>query len=389
MKREKVAHVSVEYLEDRITPSFNSWFTPTLGTTLTQVIDSGDVTISIDALSSQILLNEGSGTVSLGPIGPNLTINMLPSFDDALTVENSAGLAGNLTIRLGNNSSLLELDGGLIQGNLQIFAGNGDQFVLLGADGSPLSIGGSANINLGSGNDLVLHDGDLSVGSNLAMTGVNFFNDFADDFTASLSVGGNLDFNVGNENVISQLNLDFYASLLIGNNLNYYGSNDADFLFTLENDFAFIGRNVYANLRNDLSGGGQIAEFDAVTIGGNLTVIGGSGIDAVVSNDLTVVGGNVYVNTGTAGDDVVELAGTLSGRSVTVLTGTGNDTFDYLMTGSPARLFASLGLGDDSVNLDALPGAALGYLYLDFGFGNDTFNPLGFFTFPAVLRNLP
>ncbi len=380
-------------LENRLTPSFTSIFQPATDTwTLNQVQDDGNVVISLEVVPGAISIMDGSGTDTIGVISANLTINMLDNFGDNLTVDNAAGLPGNLTINLGNGDSSADVTQNLIGGDLKINAGTGAQTINLGFE-NPLSVLGSANINLGIGNDIVqILVNDFLVGNNVNLRGGNSFGNTG---AGSTTVGGNFAMFSHQENIDTVFDpVAGMGSTIIGGGFTYRGGNGNDNVRLA--DSVTIGRNVSISLGNDTLGTTpQIVDMGDATIGSNVTILGGTinGRDDVLTNATTVIGGNIYINTGTLGStgDAISLLGTIGGNSVTVITSLGNDTMTYDPVGNNLRLFVSMGLGNDSFALNTINpnNLNLNFLYVDFGFGSDIFDSMGSFTFPAILRNLP
>ena len=153
-------------------------------------------------------------------------------------------------------------------------------------------------------------------------------------------------------------------------------------------------------------------DVDPTPIGGDLTILSGTGEDYVaVTGDFagtrTTVGGNVTVNTG-AGDDLVEFDGgvTVIGSAL-VDTGAGDDYLEFndthvggttLLRSGPGWTAAS---DDDTVEIDmwdtiATPSTFTGLFSLYTGFGDDTVgvgaapaNDTAVFTTLAILDGGP
>ena len=413
MMRSTKQFLSLESLEERLTPAFDFFYNPASDVwTVTQVQDDGPATITVDGANDLIVTDGAGGPVTVGVANGGLTINMMDNSGDLpptvdLLVELDGFMAGNVSIDLGQGSRLMNLDaplGGLVAigGNLTINAGNGDHTVEFIAATS-VDVGGSLNMDLGLGADLFDLSAvgtSLSVGSNLTMRNVNSF--FDGGAAATVAVGGSFNFYSNRDNLDNDIFLGDLGSLVaIGGSLNYLGGNGDD-LITIGDGTpggnVFIGGNANFNLGNSI---GTIATNDvglsSTIIGGSLSVIGGMtlpgvGGDFVTTDVETVIGGNIRLSMGAVGENTVDLAGTIGGSSVSIIGGIDIDTVTYAMVGSNVRLYSLLSLGDDDFTFgDGITNPTLRYLYIDFGFGNDSWtnNFLGPFTFPAYLRNLP
>src|ERR1700722_7782761 len=110
MSFAKRVKLSLEQLEARLVPTFNYMFSPSSSTwTLTQVQDSGSVTVAVTA--NQLVVTEGAGTPHTpGPVGANLSISLLPN-NDNLEVDLNSGLTGNLTLNLATGTRSVTLGG--------------------------------------------------------------------------------------------------------------------------------------------------------------------------------------------------------------------------------------------------------------------------------------
>ena len=398
MKLSTKSILNLESLEERLTPAFDFFYNPAGDIwTVTQVQDDGDATITVDAITNDLVVDDGAGgPVTVGVAAGSLTINMMDNSDSDLVVVLDEFLFGNVSINLGNGGDgaddngvrNLDLTGAVntVAGNFSVTGGTIAQDVELSTN-AILSVGGSFNMNLGLGDDTVTATSGVSVGGNMSFFNVNDID--IDD--GGVAVGGNMSIRI-TDNVDSTYDGSGGVGgvTIIGGNFTYTGGNDVDDVFLTGGDI--IGGSVNISLGNNLTTGTpQDVNLDDATIGGNVTIRGGTidDDDVITSNAGTTIGGSIYINTGTLGDDSVTLLGTNGGRAVTVITGLGDDVITYGMIGSNARLFASLSLGDDSFTLN--DNVTLSYLYIDFGFGSDVYTSLymGPYPFRVYLRNLP
>ena len=389
--------LNLESLEERLTPAFDFFYNPAGDIwTVTQVQDDGDATITVDAITNDLVVDDGAGgPVTVGVALGSLTINMMDNSDSDLVVVLDELLSGNVSINLGNggdgadNNGVRNLDltgaSNTVFGNFSVNGGTIVQDVELSTNAA-LSVGGSFNMNLGLGSDTVTSASGVSVGGNMSFFNANDIN--IDD--GGVTVGGNISIRItDNGNANYDGNGGAGGMTIIGGNFTYTGGNGQDDIILTGGDI--IGGSVNISLGNNLTTGNQGVNLNDATIGGNVTIRGGTidDDDVITSNAGTTIGGSIYINTGTLGDDSVTLLGTNGGRAVTIITGLGDDVIEYGMIGSNARLFASLSLGDDSFTLN--DNVTLSYLYIDFGFGSDVYTSLyvGPYPFRVYLRNLP
>jgi hypothetical protein len=379
----------VEQLEDRLVPAFNAVYSPAISIwTLTQVANSGAATVTVAVTgANQLQLTDGS-TVTLGTAGANLAINMLPGTTE-LDVQLDTGLTGNLTINLASGSRNMIMTGAVntVGGNLAITATTGDQFVEL-TGLTDLSVGGSVNINLGLGDDSVSSGTSTTIGGNMTLLGVNHMD------SGSLTVGGNFSQNVSGESVVSDFGLLSEGPIAIGGSFTYLGNNLSD-----EIDFTTggtIGKNVYLDLGTNFdpfsNQGLNMDGLVPMTIGGNLTILGGLNVAAVpnlfLSGATSTIGGNIYINFAGSSSSQADFDGTYGGNAITFIGGFGADSIDFDATTNNANGNFQLGAGADTFNLGT--NTNLSFLYIDFGPGVDTFGNFSGATQPRLtLKNLP
>lgn len=388
------SQLQLESLEQRLTPAFDVFFNPASDTwTVTQVQDDGNAVIRVDAVTNDLVIDDGAGgPVTVGVANGGLDIRMMDNSSGDVSVALDSPLFGDVNIDIGHSNRILQLNGSsnTILGNLTISAGNGNQLVDL-ADVSDLSVGGNLTVDMGQSSnatfaDFLGMDENVSVAGNFTMRNVKTW-----DGVNDLTVGGNLSMVAHGTNVDNLFNrITNTGNTIVGGNFTYVGGNGRD-VVNLNDTLTIIGGSVNISLGNNINTGDQTVNMSGALIGGNVTVRGGTidTNDVITSSATTVIGGNFYANTGTLGNDSVTLLGTIGGRSVTVITGLGDDGVVYGMTGNNVRVFASLSLGDDSFTLNA--GSDLGYLYVDFGFGSDVYTTLfgAPYPFRVYLRNLP
>ena len=388
MKKPYFARPNLEGLEDRLCPALDFFFNPATGDlTITGEIpeDPLAVTPGLHVVSSapgvfDILVNDVVAPVLDDfevPGGFNIRLNS-PG-DDVVDFDLTlGGMAGNLSIDMGGQviGDFVDIIGagfGDVGGNLTITGGN---FVSL----IPVDVGGKVLINNSQANVINTTLFEALVGGDFTYLGGNDNDVLA---TATSFIGGSMRVQAGRGAIPLTLDsLDFGG--VMGGSLFYTGSTGGDSIIIP----GIIGGNAVIN--------NNVGVNDVVlsgTVAGNLVVSGGFDGDTVDLDPTAIVGGNIVVNVGDGLNDI-DLEGTIGGRSVSIRTGLDADSVLYDMVGANVQLFAQLSLGDDDFTLGTAapsPNPTLRYLYIDFGFGSDTFvnNFVGPFTFPAYLRNLP
>ena len=274
--------LNVESLEERLVPAFDFFYNPSGDIwTVTQVQDDGDATITVDAITNDLVVDDGAGgPVTVGVAQGSLTINMMDNSDSDLVVVLDELMFGNVSINLGNGGDgaddngvrNLDLTGAAntVLGNFSVTGGTIAQDVQLSTN-ALLSVGGSFNMNLGLGNDTVTSASGVNVGGNMSFFNVNDVD--IDD--SGVTVGGNMSIrNTDNE-------ISGYDALgggvgvtIIGGNFTYTGGNNFDNVFLNGGDL--FGGSVNISLGNNISGGVQNVNLNDATIGGNLTIRGGT-----------------------------------------------------------------------------------------------------------------
>lgn len=311
-----------------------------------------------------------------------------------------------------------------VPGSLSIFTNSPtDDLVFINID-SGASIGGNLYVDTSTGNDAVSitgFDPSSSIAGNVTVNNSNLFSMFStsvggfltvNSFRENLpflgliadgTVGGNLTLMTGNNNNIIP-DIASIATTLVGgstyvNMQNGVNSYSFDALSSIGTGFTYLGGSGddFVIMNGTIGGGANVQLGTSLTtndflmaptalVGGSLSVTGGLGADNLSVEGF--VGGSSTFNLG-SGTNVLYFNAASSGSSFYYMGGTGTDdvTIDAASDLSLARATVILGAGDDTFTLNS---SLLSYLYVDFGVGTDTFNNgIGFFPFPAYLRNLP
>src|SRR5262245_48780328 len=309
-----------------------------------------------------------------GTIGGNVTVTGTGAAVDDVTIEDTALVAGNLTLNLGAGNNFARLRAGTIRGNLAVNALAGNDTVELTATGD-LTVGGSASFNLGNGTNLVQSlalPQTFPVGPTSTFhggTGKDTFD--LDGSGIALRVGGDAAFMLSTPTGTDS-NVVKFEALAVGRKATFTGGlGDDTILFT---GGLVEGGNFTAGL-----GGGhnsfQMQTPGTSLVGGTFTYTGGAGLDEV-SVDGTTVGRGLTVNLGGT-DSVGQFfrAGAGGASAVTVFgpakvtAGSGDDeiTLHRLYAGS--SLTVAAGWGEDVVGIDASDVA--GTTRIDLGSGDD------------------
>jgi hypothetical protein len=416
MKPRSRTRLNLEQLEDRWCPSLYFNF------------DSGGN------------LNIGDGALQGAPTGGVLNIVQHAGTVDVGTGGSSTNLGvgipvtGKINIRLNNVGATVNLflydatSNNATAGSVCISAGNGNDTVnVLGnntATGQSV-INGDFVTNLGNGKDTVSLDNTVVGKNNLEVRGnvhVTMGNSQFDELDVGNFIGGvQVDGSVYGTNLDTFQLLDVPMPSSVGNNVflssskgttsasnnyNFFGSigstSSVGGSVTISTGGAAVGAfgttvllqgtiggNVYANMGN----GNNNFSLDPTTglIGGNLSVVGGNGIDVVTiagtldgsltaslgagSNKLLIPAGSTilgnFVNyTGGAGANDVEFAGSAVGAVFNLNLGIGpTNNFTLSPTGVAKSIFINFGPGphaSHTLSLTFGPGINFPVTYINF-----------------------
>lgn len=372
-----------ESLEARDCPSIDLQFDVLGNLRITDFSSPSSLTITIDATNS-IRVEDGANTAVEGiPLTGNLSISTGPDADTVSVILDGGALFGDLSINTGYGDDTVSVVGTVpgspIDGRVT-FTGTNQPNALMQTF-SNVAIGGNVTIqnrmeNLATQVSFF----NSSIGGQLSYYGGNSLFPINDTIGLVLSsVGGNVYTDFGGGTNVFTLG----SSSVIGNNFSYKGGSEVD----LVDISGIVGGSVRVSLGNSPELGFNSMVFSGI-VGGNLTVLGGSGFDSW-GLFTGVVGGSVYANLGD-GDNLLNFDGTVNGRSFVYVGGIGQDavTFGFTAIAGHARTMVSLGLGNDTFILQT---SVIRSLFADFGFGDDTFfNTIGSsFPFYTILRNLP
>jgi Ca2+-binding RTX toxin-like protein len=324
---------------------------------------SGNDIFNLININTQISASGGNNLINLDNSGLTGDVNSisLAAGDDQLTANSS----GQTTIRVGEGTNQINLDGG---GTFSVSAGGGDdQVKILGLANSTLSLGngnntilaqdGNHKITTGSGNDNITlgagistissGDGDDSVTIATTQNTNNYtinlgagndslqLNGNGGELARVSSSSGNDQININN--IRSQITLSSGDNTVNLNNSQLSGESNV-INTGAGNDMIAVKSNG-SNTINVGNGTNQI------TLSGNSsnTVTSGSGNDVIKS-----YAGSLTLNSG-AGDDVLEITSNEAQDKLTLNLGDGNDTVKITATGAATTIANNY--GDDSYDL--------------------------------------
>jgi hypothetical protein len=312
----------------------------------------------------------------LGTVGGNVTYTAAvgAAFDD-LDVAATAHIGGNVALGLGAGENTVRLKGGTIRGNLTVTGGAGIDRVEVTADGD-INVGGSAAFNLGDGNNTVVgvNVGLIRVGTNFTYTGGAGNDTFdLDGSGTTLQAGQDARFTLGNP-IAFDANLATFEGINVGRNVTFTGGAGGDSVMISGGLLA--GGSVIASLGEGTNAfDSNLLGTGANSIGIGFAYTGGGGGDSV-SLDGTSIGRNVTVVLGESGGAGQAFnAGAKGPGGVTVLGnmkvtgGGGADNLVLHRTYVGGALTVATGAGVDVVGINDTDVA--GTTLIDLGAGND------------------
>ena len=331
---------------------------------ITQVADTGDVTIDNNGGSSAIRF--GVGTMNVITPATDLRLILQDNTNTNVTADFDNARIGNTVIQLrsGDRSVFFTGDSNSFTGLLRIEASDGVQDINL-AVVADLNVDGTLVVNGRDGSDRIIAENSINVTGAMLLRGVNTFVN-----NSGLSVGGDLNMITVLENEDTKLISN--TTFLVGGNLTYLGGGGVDAINFKSNGASIAGFTYI-----------DIATSTDVATNQRIVLTGGFSTASLVVDGGNAVAGNFFSTdfaTSVATDVIVNFAssnaantaifqGTFGGTYGTYRGGTGND---FVVVGANASnmLFAALtGDGDDTFTI-ALT-AVLDFLYVDFGSGND------------------
>ena len=328
---------------------------------------SGNATV-FGARESQYISHRGT-------IGGNFRYTAFGDANDEVDFFGGSGVGAKAILNLGAGSNMLRLMGGGVGGDLMVKAGKGNDHVEL-ASGDNVAVGGSATFRLGNGTNMIegMSNGDVYVGKKFTYVGgdgVDFVNLRAS--TTDLIVVGSASFVLEGLNPGAHNALEF-DGVTVGGQLNIVGGMDNDVVEFAED--LSVGGNLRADLR-DGTNTFAIGHVGATTnaIAGSLRYAGGPGTD-LVGVDATTIGKNARFALGAAGALAQSLRigfvhpdGVQVNGAMNVTSGSGQDNFHFTRLYVGKDLMLASGAGNDKVYLDDTDIA--GKTGLGFGAGND------------------
>ncbi len=280
----------------------NYAFTLAAGTALTDLTIRGAQTATTVAINPALI----SGNLSfVGTAGGN----------DAVTVAAGTAVNGSATFGMGGGNNTVNLPSLSVGGNLTV-TGGADSDVVNVAAGGAVTVGGSWVMSLGGGINTVVGQAAQAVRVGKALTYAGGASQDVFDFFANntaLTVGGTAAFTMANV-APTLFDIAKFSALTVGGNLTYVGGVSNDFF--------------------QLNGG--------TTVGGGVTMTGGAGVNEFFLFNATVGGGVSF--SGLGGTDVVGVENALVAKGVSVSLG--NDD----LSGAPFVVNQRLRLGNSAAN---------------------------------------
>ncbi len=352
---------------------------------MTQIASTGNITLDNNGVGNAVRLNDG--TVSAMTPASNIRLFMMTGTTSNVIVDFDSPQAGDLILQLRNGNRDVSFTGSSnsIGGLLRIEAADGIQNIHLAVTAN-LNVGLSLVINGRDGNDTVENGAhDINVSGAMILRGINSFEN-----KNGLSVTGDFTQVVSLENIFSRL-LNT-GTFNVAGNVTYLGGGGIDEV-KFNSGSATIGGLTYVSLGSSNNAlAKQIVRMTGTFSSSSLLVISGVsfGGNHFETSSSTSIAGDVIVNfAGTTAANTAIFRGNYSG---TYGTYRGGSVVDTLVFGANASnmLFAALVFnGNDVFTIEAT--ASLMSLFVDFGNGADTLvnnlsNPL---PFPSTILNLP
>ena len=299
--------------------------------TVTASLSNGSLTIGGDNLDNSILISVRTTGIYLTGVqdvpkapGDPATFTQIKFGSITENAGNEVFLTSSLSLK--NLTILMRGGNDVVRMNVGVAAGDPN------ADAPDFSITGRVRFNLGAGNDhsaLLLKNGTLTIGGNLEGdlgNGDDCFLVEADP-QAPIKVGGNVI-------VLGRLGKDLigFDGIDINKSVTLLGGEQDDAIFV-------HAATVKGNVRIDGYDGNDNIDIENVTITGTTNLLGGAGNDGVRINNL-IATGNVAVNMG-SGDDLMSVGAITLGEK-TKVTLDGSSGHDTLMsdTEPPVKLLS-------------------------------------------------
>jgi hypothetical protein len=399
MNRQSRSVLSFEALEDRYCPSLTTVAVDINGN-LKVVGTASAPAHTVSMIEDPVLpdvFTVHDGATSYGPFtvtgNINLTLGNVPATTQVVLDlnGNAVGVPGNVTMKLGNFGYDVIVTGGLgapngqevIHGNVAINSGNGNDTVTVDnvtINGNlAVSTGGSFQGGGSAGDTLTVQNGSV-INGNVIGSGLDGFELTANGgISVASSVGGSVVLSDFKSNTV---NYAFDGSAL-GNSVvggSVIVNSNTGFSMTELDISGEIDKSLLATVGK----GNSIINVNAGSlIEGNVTLITGTSSPSISNVTFFggTIGGNVSVLQGTGTNQtMIEAGTTILGHSIRYQGGAGNDTFSFNGFAPAAYLYAFVGTG--VTEFDFGPTATLARAAIFFGFGTHTANILQQINFP-------
>ena len=348
-------------------------------------LDGFNAFFDLSSSNLNVVQIDYTGDVTLDNNGPDMAIRFGNESMNTLTPANdlkmilAEGSATNLTADFDNprfGNTVLQLRGGDRElnftgdsnryvGLLRVEASDGVQTVDVAAN-TNLDVDGTFIFNGRLGSDELQATNAVAVSGAMLLRGVNTFVN-----NAGVDVGG--DFNVITFAENEDTRLVSNTSFRVGGNLSYLGGAGTDAV-----NFKSTGANIGGFTYIDLADSSDQIQKQRVAL------TGGFSTDKLVVDSGVSLAGNYFTtdqNTWVMDDVIVNFAatsvantanffGTYLGTYGTYRGGDGSDFVTFGAQGQDMLFAALMGYGDDRFIIESL--ADLDFLYIDFGYGDDT-----------------
>lgn len=310
---------------------------------------AGNVTVLGGSLVSSTTVGTLSGNGVW--IGGSFTFIGTGIANDDITINQLSIVAGGVNIYGGEGQNYSSLKG-YHYGSLFVSGGGGGDTVSIAS----LSVGGNVSFNLGGGSNSFGSSSLFHVGGNLSYTGGDGGDSFTVPTGSDVDIGGNLVVTLGPAVGTDSTNSVNLRNLTVAGSVAVTGGNGGESVW-IEDD-VFIGKNLSLALRHGDNDATVDFDSEAIYIKGSAFYSGGNGRDRFDFNDLHL-NGNLSVllgdNYGPSGQKLETGGGILTMilGSVSVTGGRHADLVELEDTLIGKSVFVNTGVaGSDVVRLE-------------------------------------
>jgi hypothetical protein len=358
--------------------------TVSLGTTGPVSVSHGSLSIDAGDSTTRDTVTVGAGAAVTVSGNTAITSGSGNTLDNQLNIDSL--ITTNLSVNAGSAADSIKIaqNGDVsIHGDLSLNAGNGGNFVAVGASSASLSVNGNVSIVTGSGNDDVVLN-NLTVGNVLGdltiQTGASDDTINVGSTDAVVVSNGSLKIATGDATAQDTVNIGIGAAVTLSGNTAIVTGNGNDVVNVQSLSASSVAVNTGAGndqvtLNHVTSSGYISANLGSATntlILSNstaqaVTVTGGAGADTTNFDADTFV--SLTLNAGN-GKNVIHLKNSTISQATSLTTGTGAD--QVFLAGVHAEALAIYtGDGNDKVSIGSA--TIIDHLLAKLGAGDDTF----------------